>query len=116
MLQNISLRTPLFFSCAMALWHTAMSIPALASAQQPSGAGASNAPATKPDSPQPKQDASVKPGGGTNRFIGYVTSRSIVFPDIATNPLPLSPGGKFKIFLNTAISPASVLAAAVSAA
>jgi hypothetical protein len=116
MLQKISLRTPLFFSRALALWLAALAIPALASAQQPSGAGTSNAPATRPDSPQPKQDASVKPGGGTNRFVGYVTSRSIVFPDIATNPLPLSPGGKFKIFVNQAISPAYVLGSGVSAA
>src|SRR5258708_472454 len=94
MLQKISLRTPLFFSRALVLWLAALAIPAPASAKQPSAAGTSNAPATKPDSPQPKQDASVKPGGGTNRFVGYVTSRSIVFPDIATNPLPLSPGGK----------------------
>src|SRR5882762_8323540 len=116
MLQKISLRTPLFFSRALALWLTALAIPALASAQQPSGAGTSNAPSTRPDSPQPKQEDSVKPGGGTNRFVGYVTSRSIVFPDIATNPLPLSPGGKFKIFVNQAISPAYVLGSGVSAA
>jgi hypothetical protein len=116
MLQKISLRTPLFFSRALALWLAVLAIPALASAQQPSGAGTSNAPATKPDSPRAKQDASVNPAGGTNRFIGYVTSRSIVFPDIATNPLPLSPGGKFKIFVNQAISPAYVLGSGVSAA
>ena len=116
MLQKISLRTPLFFSRALVLWLAALAIPALASAQQPSGAGTSNAPSTRPDSPQPKQEDSVKPGGGTNRFVGYVTSRSIVFPDIATNPLPLSPGGKFKIFVNQAISPAYVLGSGVSAA
>jgi hypothetical protein len=116
MLPKISLRTSLFFSRVLALWLAVLAIPAIVPAQQPSGAGTSSAPATKPDSPQPKQDASVKPGGGTNRFIGYVTSRSIVFPDIATNPLPLSPGGKFKIFVNQAISPAYVLGSGVSAA
>jgi hypothetical protein len=109
-------RIPLFSSRALALWLVALAIPAVAPAQQPSGAGTPNAPATKPDSPQPKQDASVKPGGGTNRFIGYVTSRSIVFPDIATSSEPLSPGGKFKIFVNQAISPAYVLGSGVSAA
>jgi len=38
-------------------------------------------------SPQPKQDANPQPSGQNKSFIGYVTSRSIVFPDIATNPL-----------------------------
>jgi hypothetical protein len=114
MLKN-ALRTPLFFSRVLALWLAALAIPAMAPAQQPSGAGTSNAPATKPDSPQPKQEATPQPSGSKG-FIGYVTSRSIVFPDIATNPRPLSPGGKFKIFVNQAISPAYVLGAGVSAA
>src|SRR5260370_34661378 len=88
MLQKISLRTPLFFSRALALWLAALAIPALASAQQPSGAGTSNAPATKPDSPQPKQDPSVKPRGGTNSFIGSLTIHLIVFPYLPTNTPP----------------------------
>jgi len=115
LLKNV-LCTPLFFSRVLALCLAAFAIPALAAAQQPSGAGTPNAPATKPDSPQPKQEASPRASGGTNRFIGYVTSRSIVFPDIATNPLPLSPAGKFKIFVNQAISPAYILGSGVSAA
>jgi hypothetical protein len=85
--------------------------------QAPAGAGTSNtAPnaASKPDSPQPKkQEAS---GSSTGRFIGYATNRSIFFPDIATSPRPLSPGGKFKIFVNQSISPAYILAAGVSGA
>ncbi|HUL34756.1 MAG TPA: hypothetical protein VL128_12795, partial [Candidatus Eisenbacteria bacterium] len=54
--------------------------------------------------------------GSTLRFVGYATSRSIVFPDIATSPEPLGPGGKFKIFVNQAISPAYVLGSGLSAA
>lgn len=49
-------------------------------------------------------------------FIGYMTNRSIVFPDIAHNPGPLSTGGKFKLFVNQSISPPYIAAAAVSAA
>jgi len=115
MLRN-ALRTPLFSSRLLALWLAALAIPAIAAAQQPSGAGTSNAPATKPDSPQPKQEAPPQTSGSSKGFVGYVTSRSIVFPDIATNPLPLSSGGKFKIFVNQAISPAYILGAGVSAA
>lgn len=116
MLLKNPFRIPRFSSRAVALWLAALAIPALAIAQQPSGAGTSNAPATKPDSPQPKQEATPQPSGQSKGFIGYVTSRSIVFPDIATSPLPLSPGGKFKIFVNQAISPAYVLGSGVSAA
>ncbi|HWY07127.1 MAG TPA: hypothetical protein VNY24_09710 [Candidatus Acidoferrales bacterium] len=116
MLLKNAFRTPLFFSRILALWLAVLAIPALVSAQQPSGGGTSTAPATRPDSPQPKQEASPRASGGSNRFVGYVTSRSIVFPDIATNPRPLSPAGKFKIFVNQAISPAYVLGSGVSAA
>lgn len=116
MLFENALCSPLFSRRAIALWLAVIAIPVLASAQQPSGAGASGSPSAKPDSPQPKQDATPQPSGHSQSFIGYVTSRSIVFPDIATNPLPLSPGGKFKIFVNQAISPAYVLGSGVSAA
>lgn len=116
MLLENALCSPLFSRRAIALWLAVIAIPVLASAQQPSGAGASGSPSAKPDSPQPKQDATPQPSGHSQSFIGYVTSRSIVFPDIATNPLPLSPGGKFKIFVNQAISPAYVLGSGVSAA
>jgi hypothetical protein len=116
MFLKTALRTPLFSSRVLALWLAALTIPALAPAQQPSGAGAPNSSSTKPDSPQPKQENTSQSGGTNKSFIGYVTSRSIVFPDIATNPRPLSPGGKFKIFVNQAISPAYVLGSGVSAA
>jgi hypothetical protein len=111
-----AIRTAHFSFRVLALWLAALAIPALIPAQQPSGAGAPGSSSTKPDSPQPKQEATPQPSGSSKSFIGYVTSRSIVFPDIATNPRPLSPGGKFKIFVNQAISPAYVLGSGVSAA
>ena len=111
-----ALSIPHFFSRILALCLAVLAVQALAFAQQPSGAGTSGSSSPKPDSPQAKQDANPVPAGQNRSFIGYVTSRSIVFPDIATNPRPLSPGGKFKIFVNQAISPAYVLGSGVSAA
>jgi hypothetical protein len=117
MLQKNALRFPLFSSGFLALCFAGLALPAGTLAQQSSGAGASSSSSSaKPDSPQPKQEPSQQSGGSGKSFIGYVTSRSIVFPDIATNPLPLSAGGKFKIFVNQAISPAYVLGSGVSAA
>jgi hypothetical protein len=84
-------------------------------AQQPAGAGTANV--SLPDSPPPKPQGETSPSSTTAmRFIGYATNRSFVFPDIATNPEPLSPGGKFKLFVNQSISPPYIIAAAVSAA
>jgi len=51
----------------------------------------------------------------TSRFVGYVTNRSIFFPDIATSAHPLSPSGKFKLFVDQSISPAYILASAINA-
>jgi len=100
------------------VWLAALLIPVLATAQQPAGAGASaSSNSTKPDSPKPKQGAVRNPQeSSTERYVGYVTTRSIFFPDIATSPGPLSVGGKFKIFLDQAISPAYILASGLSAA
>jgi hypothetical protein len=94
----------------------ALLIPVLTFGQQPAGAGTSST-SSKPDSPQPKQDdSSSGVQDTTDRFIGYVTNRSFFFPDIASSPTALSPGGKFKIFVNQSISPAYILGASVSAA
>ena len=85
-------------------------------AQQPAGAGTSSS-NPLPDSPQAKaQGASNAPTSGTSKFVGYMTNRSFVFPDIAYNPGPLNTGGKFKLFVNQSISPAYILAAGVSSA
>jgi len=52
----------------------------------------------------------------TSRFVGYATSKSLIFPDIATSPGPLSSKGKLKLFVNQSISPPYVMAAALTAA
>jgi len=117
MISPLAIRISSTNSTSFALWLALLLLPALAGAQQPAGAGTTNAPAGKPDSPQPKQQSpSSTSGGSGNSFIGYVTNRSIVFPDIAASPGPLSVGGKFKIFVNQSISPAYILGAGVSAA
>jgi hypothetical protein len=84
-------------------------------AQQPAGAGTKS---TKglPESPQPKDSgvmsSSVK---ATGQVVGYLTNRSLFFPDIATSPGPLSTGDKFKLFVNQSISPAYFLVSGMSA-
>jgi len=84
-------------------------------AQQPAGAGTTNP--SLPDSPQPKQQGTpTSTEGTTSRFIGYMTNRSILFPDIATSAGPMTTGDKFKLFVNQSISPPYILAAGVSAA
>jgi hypothetical protein len=83
--------------------------------QDPAGAGTEKA--ALPDSPQPKQEnAQGRSAGATSKFVGYVTNRSIFFPDIATAEGPISAGRKFELFVDQSISPAYVLAASVSAA
>jgi hypothetical protein len=117
MMKLVAIGRPNSFSLGLLLFLLLLSIPSYSCAQQPAGAGTSNSSASKPDSPQPKQqDDSNAVGNPTAHFIGYATNRSLFFPDIATSPGPLSPGGKFKIFVNQSISPAYILAAAVSAA
>jgi hypothetical protein len=70
-----------------------------------------------PDSPQPKPQGASNPAlETTTRFVGYMTNRSIVFPDIATSERPLTIGGKFRLFVNQSISPPYILAAGISAA
>ena len=82
-------------------------------AQAPAGAGTGSK--ALPESPKPKKEPAGALGT-TTKFIGYVTNRSLVFPDIATTSGSLGTGGKFKIFINQSISPAYVLAAGISAA
>ena len=85
-----------------------------AAAQQPAGAGAGSQ--SLPDSPQPKQQpAAAAPEQGTGKLVGYMTKRSLFFPDIATSPHPLSTGGKFELFVNESISPETVLVSSISA-
>jgi hypothetical protein len=89
--------------------------PVCLTAQNPAGAGTGSTPL--PDSPQPKQQgAPNSPPGTTSRFIGYISNKSIVFPDIATSPTAPTVGGKFKLFVNQSISPPYIVAAAISSA
>jgi hypothetical protein len=84
-------------------------------AQQPAGAGTGTQ--SLPDSPQPKQKQSAdSTENTTERFVGYMTNRSIFFPDIASSAGPLTTGGKFKLFVDESISPAYILQSAISAA
>jgi hypothetical protein len=72
--------------------------------------------AQSPDSsPSRQQTTPDSNEGATARFIGYATNPSIIFPDIATSPGPLTTQGKFKLFVNQSISPPYILAAASSA-
>lgn len=89
--------------------------PVVVSAQAPAGAGSGST--SVPDSPQPKSQGATNPAvDTTTRFIGYVTNRSIVFPDIAAGEGPLTPGQKFRLFVNQSISPPYIIVAGVSAA
>jgi hypothetical protein len=89
--------------------------PVVVSAQAPAGAGSGSTSA--PDSPQPKSQGATNPAvDTTTRFIGYVTNRSIAFPDIATSEGPLTPGEKFRLFVNQSISPPYIIAVGISAA
>jgi hypothetical protein len=92
-----------------------LSSPTNVLAQKPTGPGTGTT--SLPDSPAPKQRGaanSVK--GTTSKFVGYISNKSIVFPDIATSPAPPTAGGKFKLFVNQSISPPYILAAGLNAA
>jgi hypothetical protein len=69
------------------------------------------------DSSTAQQQASPSPTTNTaTRFLGYVSNRSLIFPDLATSPGPMTTSGKFKLFVNQSISPPYVAAAALTAA
>jgi len=80
-------------------------------AQQPAGAGGVSQ--SLPDSPQAKQQpATAAPEQAAEKFVGYMTKRSLFFPDIAASPHALSTGGKFELFANESISPETILISA----
>jgi hypothetical protein len=69
-----------------------------------------------PDAPLPKPQGNTgQSKGTTGEVIGFLTNRSLFFPDIATSAAPLTAGQKFKLFLNESVSPASFLSSAASA-
>ena len=116
MFQPLSVSIRRWFSRFMLASVAVLGAAVLVCSQQPAGAGAASSDSSKPDSPKPKQEAASDANRGGSRFIGYATSGSIIFPDIATSSLPLSAGGKFKVFVNQSISPAYIFASALSAA
>ncbi len=100
-----------FPSCTWLMLAALISIAGNAAAQQPVGAGAGSQ--SLPDSPQPKQQPAANAHAqGTEKFVGYMTKRSLFFPDIAASPYPLSTGRKFELFANEAISPETILISA----
>ena len=105
---------PLRFANCGWLMLAALSVTAHSAAQQPAGAGTNSQ--SLPDSPRPKQQSAADaPAQETEKFVGYITKRSLFFPDIAASPNPLSTGGKFELFANEAISPETILVSAFSA-
>lgn len=91
---------------ALVLW---LSCPFVTVAQEPAGAGTNNS--SLPDWPEPKpqQDSSNPALETTTRFVGYMTNGSFVFPDIATSEGPMTPGEKFRLFVNQSISPPFII-------
>jgi hypothetical protein len=83
--------------------------------QQPAGAGTKSRPL--PDTPQPKQDQqpNANQGGGPEKYVGYLTKRSLFFPDIAASGGSISTWKKFELFGNEAVSPEEFLTSAISA-
>jgi hypothetical protein len=106
---------PLHFpGCALLALAALLAMAGYAAAQQPAGAGAGSQ--SLPDSPQPKQQpVAADREQGTGKLVGYMTKRSLFFPDIAASPHPLSTGGKFELFVNESISPETVLVSSISA-
>lgn len=73
-------------------------------------------PAGQTDTTSGKKQASntaMKPGG---ELVNLLDRKSLFFPDIAESTEPLSPGGKFKLFVDNSISLHAIGAAAVGAA
>jgi hypothetical protein len=103
-----------FPGCALLTLAALLSMAGTAAAQQPAGAGAGSQ--SLPDSPQAKQQPTANaPEEEAGKFVGYMTKRSLFFPDIAASPHPLSVGGKFELFVNESISPETILISAFGA-
>ncbi len=51
----------------------------------------------------------------TESFVGYLTKKSLFFPDIATSPGPLSSFEKFELAANESISPSTIVHASLVA-
>src|SRR5580658_10945452 len=83
-------------------------------AQQKSG------PTELPDTPAPKQEQ-VAPAqqppekNGPQNPLGLIARRSWFYPDLARTAGPLTSFEKFKLFLDTSMSPPQILASAAGA-
>jgi hypothetical protein len=99
--------------CASLMLSTCLCCPILGWAQEPSGGDAGKS--SLPDSPKPESSTSHAQET-TTRFIGYMTNRSILFPDIAFSESALTPASKFELFVNQSISPPYIFVSGVSAA
>jgi hypothetical protein len=109
-----SLIRPTFRVSRWLLLSISVSSPMAVLAQKP--AGASTGTTSLPDSPQPKQQGtSNSTMETTSIFIGYMSNKLIVFPDIASSLFPPTTEGKFKIFVNQSISPPYLLASGLNA-
>lgn len=100
---------------ALLILGACLSGPATLLGQGPAGAGTNQT--SLPDSPQPKpQGMTSQAVGTTTRFVGYMTNKSFVFPDIAHSEGPMTPGEKFRLFINQSVSPPYLIAAGINAA
>ena len=89
-------------------------LPITLRAQNPSDTDSAGASLT--DAPQAGTQATPTTEESTpSRVIGYVSNRSLFFPDLANSPGPLTTGEKFKLFVNQSISPPYLIAAASGA-
>jgi hypothetical protein len=79
-------------------------------------------PAAKPDAPSTIKQQESKPGGvmansmqsGAEMF-SFLARKSLVFPNLATSPGPLSPEEKLKLSVNNSLAFSSWIAAGLSA-
>jgi hypothetical protein len=69
-----------------------------------------------PDAPVAKQDTRPeKHGNPINETVGILGRRSLFFPDLATNPKPLSTKQKFELAVDQSIAPSRFISSAITA-
>jgi len=78
-------------------------------------------PGAVPDAPSASQQQEAKPGAVMNtvqngaELFSFLSQKSRVFPNLATNPGPLSPEEKFKLAANNSVALSAWIAAGLSA-
>lgn len=75
----------------------------------------SNKNGTLPDAPAAQIPQNQNSNSKSVQVIIFLTRRSYCFPDLATNPAPLSAKGKFALFLNDSISGHAIAGSAAAA-